>query len=133
MDYPCDNAFSIIACIVAIILYFVCIDSFGMELTSWLCMVGAAPFAMLGFVKYQGMNAEQIVIIAARSFLFKQRQLIFHPINIYYECLKDNIDCQLKEDLKNMIKGYERLRKQNKNKLRIPRKAQDIVRSRYRL
>ena len=26
-----------------------------------------------------------------------------------------------------MIKGYERLRKQNKNKLRIPKKAQDIV------
>ena len=26
-----------------------------------------------------------------------------------------------------MIKGYERLRKQNTNKLRIPRKAQDIV------
>lgn len=103
--------FSIIACIVAIILYFVCIDSFGMELTSWLCMVGAAPFAMLGFVKYQGMNAEQIVIIAARSFLLKQRQLIFHPINIYYECLKDNIDCQLKEDLKKHDKGLRKIKK----------------------
>ena len=96
--------FSVIACVVVI-------DKLGIELTSWLCMLGAAPFAMLGFVKYQGMNAEQVVITAIRSFLLKQRQLIFQPVNIYYECLKDNIERHLKEDLKKNDKGLRTIKK----------------------
>ncbi len=56
--------FSVIACIVAVFIYFLCIDSLGMEITSWLCMLGAAPFASLGFITYQNMNAEQIVMTA---------------------------------------------------------------------
>lgn len=103
--------FSVIACIAAVILYFVFIDKLGMELTSWLCMLGAAPFAMLGFVKYQGMNAEQVVITAIRSFLLKQRQLIFQPVNIYYECCKDSIERHLKEDLKKNDKGLRKIKK----------------------
>lgn len=103
--------FSAIACIVAVILYFVFIDKLGMELTSWLCMIGAAPFAMLGFIKYQGMNAEQIVITAVRSFLLKQRCLIFQPVNIYYECLKGNIEHHLKEELKKDDKGLRKIKK----------------------
>lgn len=103
--------FSVIACVVAVILYFVLIDKLGMELTSWLCMLGAAPFAMLGFLKYQGMNTEQIVITAIRSFLLKQRQLIFQPVNIYYECLKNNIERHLKEDLKKNDKGLRTIKK----------------------
>lgn len=103
--------FSVIACIAAVILYFVFIDKLGMELTSWLCMIGAAPFAMLGFVKYQGMNAEQIVITAVRSFLLKQHQLIFQPVNIYYECLKDRIDQQLKEEIKTHDKRLRKIKK----------------------
>lgn len=103
--------FSVIACIVAVVIYFICIDKLGMEVTSWLCMIGAAPFAMLGFVKYQGMNAEQIVITAVRSFLLKQRQLIFQPDNIYYECLKDHIDQQLKEEIKTHDKRLRKIKK----------------------
>lgn len=103
--------FSVIACIAAVILYFVFIDKLGMELTSWLCMIGAAPFAMLGFVKYQGMNAEQIVITAVRSFLLKQHQLIFQPVNIYYEFLKDRIDQQLKEEIKTHDKRLRKIKK----------------------
>lgn len=103
--------FSAIACIVAIILYFVFIDKLGMELTSWLCMIGAAPFAMLGFVKYQWMNAEQIVITAVCSFLLKQRRLVFQPVNIYYECLKGSIVHHLKEELKKDDKGLRKIKK----------------------
>ena len=48
--------FSVLACIVAVAIYFLFIDHLGMEMTSWLCMLGAAPFAALGFIKYQGMK-----------------------------------------------------------------------------
>mgnify|MGYP002245659074 FL=1 len=44
--------FSIIACVVAVIIYLSCVDVLGMETTSWLCMLGAAPFASLGFITF---------------------------------------------------------------------------------
>ena len=56
--------FSIIACVVAVIIYLSCVDVLGMETTSWLCMLGATPFASLGFITFQKMNAEQILITA---------------------------------------------------------------------
>ena len=31
----------------------------GTETTSWICIIAAAPFAALGFVKYNGMTAEK--------------------------------------------------------------------------
>ncbi len=40
-----QSIFSIIACIIACGLYFLCKDRLGTEMTSWLCMLGAAPFA----------------------------------------------------------------------------------------
>ena len=81
--------FSFLACVMAVIFYFLFIDHLGMEITSWLCMISAAPFAALGFIRFQGMNAEQIVICAIRSLLIKQHNLIFKPQNLYYEYLKE--------------------------------------------
>lgn len=53
--------FSAIACVV-VGIYFLTIDKLGIETTSWLCILGAAPFAALGFITYQSMNAEEIII-----------------------------------------------------------------------
>lgn len=33
----------------------------GTETVSWMCILGAAPFALLGFVKYNGMTAEKFM------------------------------------------------------------------------
>lgn len=77
--------FSILACSIAVIIYFSCIDTLGMEITSWLCMLGAAPFASLGFITYQSMNAEQIAINAWHSFLLSHKDLIDKPFNLYYK------------------------------------------------
>lgn len=55
-------------------------------------MLGAAPFASLGFISYQGMNTETIVRNALRSFLLSKSQLIYKPKNVYYELLKENIE-----------------------------------------
>lgn len=53
--------FSVLACGVAVGLYFLLRPHFGTETLSWVCILGAALFALMGFVKYNGMNAEQFV------------------------------------------------------------------------
>lgn len=103
--------FSAIAIIVAIILYFLLIGHLGTEFTSYCCMLGAAPFAALGFVTYQGMNAEQIIITAIRSLVLSYRKIEFQPFNLYYECLKKSIDEHLKEDLKTHDKKLRKIKK----------------------
>lgn len=105
--------FSALACIVAVIIYFSCINKVGTEVTSWLCMIGAAPFAALGFIKYQEMNAEQIFMTSLRSFLLSKRKLIFQPINLYYEILQNQIEAQKKEYKK---KDDKKLRENKKKK-----------------
>lgn len=107
--------FSILACIVAVIVYFIFIDVLGLEVTSWLCIVVAIPFAALGFVSYQGMNFERILINVWRSFLMSHRQLTFKPYNLYYEILKDYIENQRKET---MNPNDKKLRKIKKTKQR---------------
>lgn len=52
-------AFSVLACGVAVGLYFLLRPYMGMEAVSWVCILGAVPFAALGFVKCHGMNTEQ--------------------------------------------------------------------------
>ena len=53
--------FSVLACGVAVALYFLLRPYFGTETLSWMCILGASPFAALGFIKYNGMTAEQFV------------------------------------------------------------------------
>ena len=103
--------FSIIGCVVAVILYFAFIDKLGTEMTSWICILGVVPFALLGFVKYQEMNAEKIVKVAGRSFLLSKRQLIYKPINVYYELLKPMIDTQRKESISKNDKKFPEIKK----------------------
>ena len=53
--------FSVLACGVAVGLFFLLRGRFGMETVSWMCVLGASPFAVMGFVRYNGMTAEQFV------------------------------------------------------------------------
>ena len=53
--------FSVLACGVAVVLYFLLRPRFGTETLSWVCILGAFPFAAMGFIKYNGMTAEQFV------------------------------------------------------------------------
>ena len=62
-----QSIFSIIACAIACGLYFLFKERLGTEVTSWLCMLGAAPFAAVGFVRFQGMYAEDIAIFTIYS------------------------------------------------------------------
>ena len=90
--------FSILACGMAVILYFLLRPYFGIETLSWVCILGAAPFAAIGFVKYNGMNAEEFVLAYIRSEFLTPKELTFKPTNFYYELLKDRIGDEKKHE-----------------------------------
>ena len=82
--------FSILACLVAVVLYFLLKPFFGIETLSWVCILGAAPFAALGFIKYNGMTAEEFVIAFIKSEILMPRHLTFNSQNIYADIFKIN-------------------------------------------
>ncbi len=67
--------FSIIACLVAVGLYFILKPYFGIETLSWVCILGAFPFAILGFVTYNGMPAEKFLITWIKSEILTPKEL----------------------------------------------------------
>lgn len=88
--------FSVFACGVAVGLFFLFRPYFGTETLSWVCILGALPFAIMGFVKYNGMTAEQFVWAWIKSELLMPKKLMFYPDNLYYEALKPNIETREK-------------------------------------
>lgn len=81
--------FSLQAVGVAVGLYFLLRPYLGTETVSWVCILGAAPFAALGFVSYHGMTAEQFLWAWIRSELLEPKEIHFEPVNLYYEALKE--------------------------------------------
>lgn len=96
--------FSICACVIAVILYFILKPYFGIETLSWVCILGATPFAVLGFVKYNGMTAEKFVAAWVKSMILTPKRLTFKPINLYYEDLKNIENRIMKKERKNRKK-----------------------------
>ena len=90
--------FSILACGMAVVLYFIFRPYFGIETLSWLCILGAAPFAAIGFIQYNGMNAEEFVLAYIRSEWLTPKELVFKPENYYYELLKGRIGDDKKDE-----------------------------------
>ena len=84
--------FSVLAILVAVGLYFLLKPHFGTETVSWMCILGAAPFAALGFITYHGMTAEQFLRAWLRSELLEPKKLRFEASNLYYEALKDKLE-----------------------------------------
>ena len=59
--------FSVLACGVAVGVYFLLRPLLGLETTSWVCIVAAVPFGAIGFLKYNGMPAEKVLVAIIRS------------------------------------------------------------------
>lgn len=84
--------FSLLAVVVAVGLYFLIRPYAGTETVSWVCILGASPFAALGFITYHGMTAEQFIWAWLRSEMLEPKQIRFESSNLYYEALKDTIE-----------------------------------------
>ena len=89
--------FSVLACGVAVGLFFLLRGKFGTETVSWMCVLGASPFGVMGFVKYNGMTAEQFVWAWIKSEFLMPKRVLFLPDNLYYEALKATIEAHEKE------------------------------------
>lgn len=92
--------FSILACLMAVLLYFIMKPYFGLETLSWFCVLGASPFAALGFVTYNGLTAEQFVWAWIKSELLIPREIKFESNNVYWEAMIPYINKKEREVLK---------------------------------
>jgi len=108
--------FSLCACLMAIILYFSLRNYVGIETLSWICIMGALPFGALGFVKYNGMNAEELFIAWVKSEILMPKVLLFQAENIYYELLKDEFERIEKEEMKVETISKKSKKRKRKNK-----------------
>lgn len=84
--------FSVLACAVAVGLYFLLRPFFGIETLSWVCILGAAPFAAIGFFKYHGMTAEKVLFTYLRSEILMPKEIKFISKNIYDEIERSETD-----------------------------------------
>lgn len=89
--------FSALAAGIAVALYFLLKPIVGAETVSWVCILGAAPFAAMGFISYHGMTAEQFFWAWLRSELIEPKELHFEAVNIYCEAMWDSIGNNKKE------------------------------------
>ena len=109
--------FSVLACGVAVGLFFLLRGRFGTETVSWMCVLGASPFAVMGFVRYNGMTAEQFVWAWIKSEFLMPKRVLFLPDNLYYEALKQSIEAH--------EKGTPAVQKKRKKKKRRAKRRKE--------
>lgn len=76
--------FSCLACIAAVGSYFLLRGFLGTELTSWVCVLAALPFALMGFAKFNGMPAEKFITAFIRSELRTNKRLVMGRSSYIY-------------------------------------------------
>lgn len=79
--------FVVLACAAAVALYFLLDPYLGIEELSWICILGAAPFAAFGFIKWHGMTAEQFLVAWVKSEVLTPKHLVSRPQNLYYDAV----------------------------------------------
>ena len=92
--------FSSLAVLIAVALYFLLKGRLGTENLSWVCILAASPFAAMGFIRYHGMNAEELLWAFLRSEVIEPVELTLSPQNAYYEALKGYFTAKDKEAYK---------------------------------
>lgn len=81
--------FSVLACIVAVCAYFLLRPHLGTETVSWVCILVAVPFAVVGFVKYNGMTAEKFIWAYIKSEILIPKRLVFRNTNLYWQMIEE--------------------------------------------
>lgn len=102
---------AVLACGVAVGLYFLFRPYFGTETVSWMCILGAVPFVAIGFIKYHGMTVEKLVWVWIKSEFLIPKKLVFRPENLYYELAKDVIKKQEKEVRGRYVENFKNRQK----------------------
>ena len=74
--------FSLLAIGIAIAVYFLLGDAFSLETRSWLCILCAGPFGAMGFISYNGMTADKLLICILKALVIP-KVLLFQADNTY--------------------------------------------------
>lgn len=77
----------------------------GTESVGWICILGAAPFAICGFFTYHGMTAEQTLWAWFKSQILMPRRLVFRSDSLYYQALQPAIEQGKKPPRKKKKRG----------------------------
>jgi hypothetical protein len=93
--------FSVLACGMAVLLYFLLRPHLGLETVSWICILGAVPFAAIGFIKYHGMTAEKFIWAFIKSEFLMPKKLMFGAVNIYAELMNPKYKSRNERKAKN--------------------------------
>ena len=78
---------SLLAVGVAVGLYFALRNVLDRETVSWLCIVGAAPIAVAGFFKYNGMTLEKFVWAFIKSEFLMAGNRVWKSENYYLSAI----------------------------------------------
>ena len=104
--------FSVMACGVAVGVYFLLKPALGLETVSWVCILAAVPFAAMGFFTYNGLTAEKLLLAWFRSSILMPKHLSYGNTNVYWMLLKETKPPKVKK-AKHM-KKQERKRKKGR-------------------
>ena len=118
-----QSVFSLLAVITAAVLYFSLKDRLHMEVVSWLCIAGAVPFAAMGFVKYHGMNCEQLVWAWLRL-VIEPREYKARVRNFYEEATAESRKLRQAESVKEDHRHYKQ-EKRNTRKVEKKNKRRE--------
>ena len=83
----------------AVAIYFYAHKTVSQEVITYLCIAAAAPFADIGFIKYNGMPMEKIFVAWMKDNFIVPRRLSVKANHIYLEATKDYLAKKEKEAL----------------------------------
>ena len=101
----------LISCGFALVSYFSFRNKLGLEITSWICIAAALPFILVGFVKYNGMNFEDVIVAFVYSKLLIPSKLCFQSENIFIKLSEEYINDEIRKELKRDKTIFKRQRK----------------------
>ena len=70
------------ALLINVPLYLFLSDAVNKDVAGWAVMLTAAPFALVGFIKYNGMNFEKLMVCIA-EFYFTLQKRVYKTENLY--------------------------------------------------
>ena len=83
----------------AVAVYFGTREIVSKDIMTYLCIAVAIPFAAIGFIKYNGMPMEKIIVAWLKDNFIVPRKLTVKSNNIYLEALKGYFANKKKEAL----------------------------------
>ena len=98
---------AVIILLVAVGTFLLGRDFIRTDILMYVLVLEVAPIAAVGFLKYNGLTAEQFLLAWMRSEILMPKHVVFRPVNIWYELMKSTIE---KKESENLIEHEQNLK-----------------------